>query len=218
MSEECRWPIFEDGVIFAAMDGSDQVAVFKVLFEYSMSPDQLVGRGWSLLYCTIPSSPELAELIVRKGANVNEKLLGDDSPLGLVAEWQSPGMIDLFVRHGASVRQSQALKNAAFHRRTCNVENLLHLSADINEIFTKTVYTPEIKEENLGTALHGAIQGAYNIRNNTKADPPEDVVRFLLQHGARTDLRDGLGRKPLSLARRLKRKKVIEVFEEMGLT
>jgi hypothetical protein len=208
--QQSKWPITHQGII-ANMGGANPVAIFKVFFEYSFDPNPEMEHFGCILSSAINWNADLTEVLVRKGANVNGRSF-HHHVLALVAAWRDPEMIDLFVSRGASVRESLALREAAFHRRTCNVEKLLDNGADIDEVFT----VARAKVEKLGTALHCAINGAPNVRRNEKARRPEEVVRLLLQRGARLDLVDENGRTPLDLARQRGDDPVIEVFEEMS--
>lgn len=214
-----KWRIGEDFVIFNAIEGTDPIAIFQVFFDYGMSPNYNLERMISPLALAIPNRLELAKFLLEKGANPNgHYTFVEETFLCAAARAQKPDMIDLFIKHGARIQGSNALQDAAAYRRICNAERLLELGANINEVFKKTEHAP-ISEPNvysrdivLGSALHCAVKGG--TLNFPVTDSPADMVRFLLERGARTDIVDGNGKTALQVARRAGMRDVIKVFEE----
>ncbi|KAH8648737.1 hypothetical protein BGZ60DRAFT_437537 [Tricladium varicosporioides] len=97
-----QWSIGEDGVTFAAIDGTNPVKVFEVFFDYGMSVDHDLGRAISPLACAISSRYELAKFLLQKGANPNGRYISEeDTFLGRAASNPTPDMLNLLFQYGA---------------------------------------------------------------------------------------------------------------------
>jgi ankyrin repeat protein len=214
-----QWSIYEDGVIFAAIEGTNPIKVFEVFFDYGMSADYNLERAISPLACAISSNYEFAKFLLQKGANPNGRyILEEDTFLGCAASSPTPDMLNLLVQHGARLQGSHALREATQYRRINNTKRLLELGTDINEVFTRPVYDPSnpLREVIWGCALHFAIKGGQ--LNKPITDSPTEMVRFLLEQGAQADTLDGDGKTPLQVAKLAKKRDIIQVFHEYGIT
>lgn len=132
---------------------------------------------------------EMATICLSYSADPNANLVDEHtSILAAVAELASVGMAKLLLKHGARLRGSGAIVKAAEAGKLEMVTVLLEEGADVNEIGIEHPTDPRYKED-MGTALHRAVVEGH-----------EEVVRFLLAHGAVVSLEDPMGRTPLALA------------------
>lgn len=132
---------------------------------------------------------EIATICLSYGADPNANLVDEHmSILAAVAELASVGMARLLLKHGARLRGSGAIVKAAEAGKLEMVRVLLEEGADVNEIGIEHPIDPRYKED-MGTALHRAVVEGH-----------EEIVRFLLAHGAAVILEDPMGRTPLALA------------------
>jgi hypothetical protein len=213
-----QWSICEDGVIFAAIEGTNAIKVFEVFFDYGMSADHILDHATSPLACAISSQYEFAKFLLLKGANPNGRYNLKDTFLGRAASNPTPDMLNLLVQHGARLQGSHALREAAQYRRINNMKRLLELGVDINEVFTRPVYDPSnpLREVVWGCALHFAIKGGP--LNKPVTDSPTEMVRFLLEQGAQADTLDGDGKTPLQVAKQARKRDIMQVFQEYEIT
>lgn len=132
---------------------------------------------------------EMANICLSHGADPNANLVDEHmSILAAVADLASVGMARLLLEHGARLRGSGAIIKAAEVGKLEMVKVFLEEGADVNEIGIEHPTDPRYKED-MGTALHRAVVEGH-----------EEIVRFLLAHGAVISLKDPLGRTPLALA------------------
>ncbi|KAL9636306.1 MAG: hypothetical protein Q9164_002907 [Protoblastenia rupestris] len=125
------------------------------------------------------------------------------SVLVAVAELESFAMITLLVEHGAKIKRSGALVIAAGEGKMKMVEFLLEKGPDIDEIGIKHP-TDDWYEEDMGSALHKAIDGGH-----------EEVGRFLKDEGADVSLKDIMGRTSLILAQAKQDEKMVELLKSI---
>lgn len=211
-----KWQVYEDGVVYAAIEGRNPIEVFQVFFDYGMSPDYGLGRAGCILAVAI-SSAHFSKFLLQRGADPNNPNCGSPpskSCLLLAAYNPTPSMINILIEHGATLQGSEALRGAAEARRISNARRLLELGADVNEGFTKIDYNqPNPPNRSLcGYALHFAIKGS--MLNFPHGDPPAEMVRFLLASGAHTDVLDDEGKTPLEVAKDVGQKDTVKVLED----
>ena len=85
---------------------------------------------------------------------------GYTSVLVAVAELESFAVITLLVEHGAKIKRSGALVIIAGEGKLKMVEFMLERAPDIDEVGIKNP-TDEWYEEDMGSALHKAIDGGH---------------------------------------------------------
>ncbi|KAI4200169.1 MAG: hypothetical protein LQ350_004130 [Teloschistes chrysophthalmus] len=150
----------------------------------------------------IEDDQEWTALCLRHGANPNRNLVDEHkSVLAAVAELASVETAKLLVEGGASVRGSGAIVMAAEEGRLNMVEFMLDHGADVDEIGIEHP-TDERYKEDMGTALHKAAGAGH-----------EDVARFLIDNGARLDIRDPLGRTPMALAQAEGKERMVKLLK-----
>lgn len=212
-----KWGVYENGVVFSALEGSDPLSVFKLFFEYGMEPDYNLERACNATAVAISSGQvDLVRFFLSKGAKPTGRYLqSEDTYLGAAAGLPEPDMLKLLVEHGAKLEGSQALRQAVESGQVHNAKILLDLGEDVNEAYTKYSYAEE-KLLNWGSPLHWAVMGTTNERRKKQASKAE-TVRFLLSQGAKAEVLDGAGKTPFQLAVEMGEHAVVDVFKEHGV-
>ena len=206
------WSRAENGVVHAALDGTDPPKVIKVLLDAGLSPNFELGQAGNLLSSSLHST-ELVKLLLEKGADPNGQYLSQ-TYVARAAALPTVDVLNLLVKHGARLEGSP-LRKAAEYRRIPNVERLLELGQDINEVFTETTYLSEPPSQViLGSALHSAVQGGRLQLPVTNS--PAEMVRFLLGHGAKANILNGEGKTAFQLAKG--REDIVQAFKDHGVT
>lgn len=193
----------------------NDIGRLRRLLNATVSPNQLSRLGFAPIHCAAETSNEKAvELLLGHGANPNITDANDMTPLGYCAADGNEGVANALLQRGAITDMLSKgytpltwaaqeghevlVKVLAAHKADIDVASeykitplfnssgegnlsmvrlLLDLGADVNHV------------EPVGTALHNAC--AYS---NYK------VVTELVERGADTNVKDGEGRVPLSIA------------------
>ena len=215
MREE--WRLYEDGIVYSALEGADALSVFKLFFEYGMEADYHLDRAWNATAVAIShQNVDLVRFFFSKGA----KLAGycsypDSTYLGNAASKVKPDMLNFLLEHGAELKDSQALRHAVQFGQVRNAEILLELGEDINEAYTRYDWVQK-RDENWGRPLHWAVIGPFADCLESQASKAE-TVRFLLSRGAKADVIDKEGKTPFQLAVDKDERVVLDVFKEFGV-
>lgn len=136
------------------------------------------GRGTILgiaLYAAQPK--EFIQHLLDVGADVSG--VNAFTPLGIAAgAYETPEVMELLLRHGAEVKHSAALAQAANHGRTANVKYLFAHGADINDPGKGTLpYLP----------LHTAVQKAdVDMVRSLLCESPNKADLTLVDHEGKT--------------------------------
>lgn len=170
------------------------------------------------------SSPDLYAVLMKAGRptaprTINDVLRSDlwkDEPvvrylidhgaqigpgvLALAATGCDIATLNLLVARGCQIHDSGALQTAASNNMLANVKWLLHKGARINEI--PKYNSGDERDFNNGTALHRAVAGIA-----------VEVVRYLLEQGADTQIRDQQGRTAVQIAKQIGGKRMDEIID-----
>ena len=210
-----KWRLYEDGVTYSALEGSDPIKVFHVLLDSGMTPEYNLDRAVSPFAGAVArNSVGLAAFFLSRGAKPNGCYGSEtDTYLGAAARRSSSDMLNLLIKHGAKVEKSQALRQAVQYGQVRNAEILLGLGADVNEVYTKMNHSTG--KDEWASPLHFAIKGGP--LHLDRQSPKPEVVRFLLAHRANPDVRDSEGRTPFELAVENHEEDIGGVFKEHGV-
>ena len=215
-----KWRIHENGVVFAALEGSDALSVFKLFFDYGMEADYNLERACNTTAVAIASGKvDLARFFLSRGAKPTGRYLQpEDTYLGAAARLPEPDMLKLLIEHGAKLEGSQALRQAVERGQVHNANILLELGADVNETYTSYNY-PLLKHEVWGSPLHWAVIGTphLSVERQKRQASKAETVRFLLSRGAKADVLDGEWKTPFQSAVEKDDHSVIDVFKEFGV-
>lgn len=125
-----------------------------------------------------------------------------------VSNWK---VIELLIEHGADInarnwRQQTPLHVAATARATATVRYLL----------TCPRLDVDVQDDEGNTPLHAAIDAAARVMNHSsdKVEYALEIVKALLEEGARTDLRNKNFLTPLDLARQKGVAEAVKILEE----
>ncbi|KAF5388379.1 hypothetical protein D9615_000790 [Tricholomella constricta] len=136
-----RKPASFNDAILAAFASPKDTAVFQAFLDG--------GLGY----------PDVLKWALAQGADPNRKRTGMRSPLDLAVIRASPDAVQLLLRHGACLKNTNALKAAAFYGELGMIKLLLGAGASVNEIPDYEGMLSSEREDGLGTALHGAANG-----------------------------------------------------------
>ncbi|KAI4194050.1 MAG: hypothetical protein LQ350_008010 [Teloschistes chrysophthalmus] len=146
-------------------------------------------------------------LCLSHGADSNRNIVDEYKPvLAAVAESEhgSVEMLRLLIDNGAVVKGSGALLMAAEEGKMGMVRFLIERGADVDEMGIHHPMDPRF-DEDVGTPLHKA---AYNGHVH--------IVRFLTEMGADVELRDGMGRTAIDLAKDRGHDDVVKILAANG--
>ncbi|MCJ1479401.1 hypothetical protein MMC13_008086 [Lambiella insularis] len=165
--------------IVAAVE-TNEPSIFQILLDHGVKVDANLERAITPLAVAVAMELEpITTFLLSKGADPNRYYTFDkDTLLGRAAGGQSLGIMEALLTHGAKVKGSHALRQAAEQGRIENARRLLDAGADINEVFTRAEYG-STKEVRWGSALHFALK---------RRQVP--FVKFLVENGAAVEARD----------------------------
>lgn len=126
------------------------------------------------------------------------------SAITAAAERGRLDLAELLVQHGAKHSGTGALAGAAERGHTEMVRWLLDHEADIDEIGVHD-FGDRRKQKFEGTALHKAA-----AKSNL------ELTELLVDRGAKTDVKDPLGRTPLARAKEENQPDVVRYLESIG--
>jgi len=209
-----HWSRSPDGPIHAALEGAEPIKILQIFFDAGMSADYDLDKAGNLISVAICSleSIKLTEFLLESGASPNGQYLYQTF-IAKAASQPTSELLGLLLRHGATL-EGYPLRSAAEYRRIANAELLLNHGADINEVFTETDTLADPPcEVPQGTALHSAITGGWQDLPATNSSA--DMVRFLLNHGAKADILNVDGKTAFQLAQG--QDDVLKAFSDHGI-
>ncbi|KAK4153112.1 ankyrin repeat-containing domain protein [Chaetomidium leptoderma] len=162
--------------LYLAVEDNNQVAVSLLLDHAKDSIDVNVAcaRGWTALHAA-SECPEIAELLLGHKANPNQRNDRGSTPLVLAAESGEEAVIKILLHRGGADptlpndNMSTALHRASQNGHLSSVEALVEAGAVI-----------DAQKKDGSTPLYWAV-----VNSRT------DVVRWLLEHGALTNVYGG---------------------------
>lgn len=192
----------------------DPPAIIKVLLDYGMPANQYINSTTSLLWKAVEMKKyDVTELLLNHGADPDSKKR--QHILLEAIKNDDPDMVALLIKHGASMEETNAFGYALINRRIASVKKLLELGADVNDISAmRRSRRGLLFKVRAPTPLHRVI-GAQGEKPGATCSR-EELVRFLLVNGAKTDIICARCT-PLGLARYRRRKDVVAVFREFGI-
>ena len=158
--------------------------------------------GHSLLHLAAELSlKELADVLIKKGLNVNAENCSEETPLYLAVLYGNVEIVELLLKKGADVDSGNKrdvytpLHSAAINGRTQIVEKLLERGAKVDiqaKLFDQT-------------PLHLAAEYDYI-----------EIVKLLLKKGADVNIQDKHGMTPLNYALRNKHLELTKILLDHG--
>jgi ankyrin repeat protein len=154
-----------------------------------------------LMYAAQGGHADVAQLLLRKGANVNDTNRGGETALGIAVFRSNVPVMTLLVTAGARV-ESRHLAVAVPGGTEETVTFLLQHGANPNAAY---VPSPSYKGPTPALLIVAVRRG----------DPA--IVRLLLEAGANRDVRDATGWNALRWAKNGKSQEVVDLLERVGL-
>ncbi|KAF8063397.1 ankyrin repeat-containing domain protein [Lyophyllum atratum] len=178
------------------------VDVFQAFVDGGFDINTNLGHIGDLLILSL-RNPDLLKWVLAQGANPNLHHTGMRSALDLAVINSSAEAAQLLIQHGANVKNTNALKAAAWYGNLDMITLLLEAGADVNEIPDYEQMLRSEREDGLGTALHEAAEGGQ-----------KEAVELLLERGADPSLKNSVGKTALDIAKEKQQVAVIEVLEK----
>ena len=185
--------------ILAASNGHTETVRYLVGLP-EVDVDSRDSNNETALHCAARElHPEVVQVLIDAGADIDAENENGDSPLDYVVEQRASGALEvvkMLVRAGASVTENYGLSIAAFFGHTETVRYLAGLpEVDVNS-----------RDNNNDTALHYAAQQESHA----------EAVRVLIDAGADMDTKDDGGHSPLHFASRSGALEVVKMLVEAG--
>ncbi|KAL8964630.1 MAG: hypothetical protein Q9197_006859 [Variospora fuerteventurae] len=184
-------------------------AMLQTFIDHGWNTNKRLGVTMAPPLTRVLHDIDLVRWFVTHGANPNVAAPSWPSPLEVAAWRASLEVIQILVQHGGRVYPGNALPAAAktsLPDRTHVLAYFLDQGAPIDTIeydFNKKVYQL-FGVKAFGTALHHATK-----RGN------EQLVRFLLERGAKVSLKDSMGKTALQYAQELDHAGIVSILEEV---
>ena len=171
-----------DWTVLAVAAYYDREKIVGFLVQGQNDADTIGHRAGltPLLLALISGQPDVAALLLREGAGVNERSEEGFSALMFAAALEEPGLMSLLIERGADVnaRTDDGKTPLMFASQSGSIESAA--------ILLKNGAGVDIQATDGGTALILAIDWGYG-----------EMARLLLESGADVDIRDGEGWSPL---------------------
>ncbi|GBM18725.1 Tankyrase-1 [Araneus ventricosus] len=174
-----------------------------------------------------PKRKHVTEILIRKGASLNEKNKEFLTPLHVAADKSHYDVMDVLLKHGAKVNALDALGQTALHRcaREGNVQAcriLLSYNVDTSIISLQGYTAAQVANESVQKLLSEPTSSnmdiEYQLLEAAKAGDTEVVKRILATHLPVVNCRDVDGRQstPLHFAAGYNRVSVVEYLLQHG--
>ncbi|GEM_PF-3109043 len=186
-------------LVYAAKSGS--IEVFDYLSSLYSQRDWKTKNGNTFLFDSVYlNNIEMADHLIRKGADVNAKDTMNSTPVIIASSLGHHELVKLFITRGARLGEKDKEGSTALHWASSGgyeriVDLLISRGADVNA-----------KDNESFTPLHAAA--AYDRRH---------VIKLLVAHGAAIDAQDNKGITPLKKIQKeiLNSKDEIKALSEM---
>ena len=201
--------LIDRDVVIAAIDGVSSVEVFTLFIELwaGVVEVDLGHLGNPLAYATTKDKLELVKVLLEEGADPNRRCLahvGSGHYLRQSARSASLEMTKALLEHGAKIKYSGAIQEAARLGRLDVLELLSEYGADLDETLPVNVgFLIHDKRMQLAsqtplhiTILHGQV----------------DAARWLVEHGADCAIEDAQGKTPGMIAQESGNQRLEELF------
>ncbi|XP_015929424.1 poly [ADP-ribose] polymerase tankyrase-2 [Parasteatoda tepidariorum] len=193
-------------------------------FKHPFTGDTALHCAVSSLY---PKRKQVCEILIRKGASLNEKNKEFLTPVHIAADKSHFDVLDVLLKHGAKVNALDGLGQTALHRcaREGNVQAcriLLSYDVDPSIISLQGYTAAQVASENVQKLLSEPttvnIDIEYQLLEASKAGDTEVVKKILSSHLPVVNCRDVDGRQstPLHFAAGYNRVSVVEYLLQHG--
>jgi hypothetical protein len=187
----------------------DSFAVYRLLVEHkAVDINYYVGWYGDILgTMAYGDRIDWVKFCLEHGADPNRNLVHDGlTALACAAGTGNIELVDLLLEHGARLKGSSAIPEAAIEGALEMVKHLLSKGADIDEIGTEGPAGDE-GYDYMGSPLHHAAK-----LGNT------EMARFLIDAGANVHLKDPMGRTPEDLALKNNHREILDALRWKKVT
>ena len=197
-----KTPALESAI---TLGGKDFVAV---VLEHGADPNIKFPSGFTSLTqaATLPPplGAEIVELLLSKGARINEKNQFGSTPLNTAALHGNYELVQLLIKKGANIETRAAGGFTPFLSNTgSHIENLR------NQLETALVLIKNGADINAQTTFNGKTALIFAVKH----DNPQ-LVGMLLKHGADAQLEDNKGNTALSIAKKKNNPQILKLFAQ----
>lgn len=188
--------------------------------------------GDSALHCAVaspyPKRKHIAEALIRKGANLNDKNKDFLTPLHVTSEKSHFDVMDVLLKHGAKVNALDGLGQTSLHRcaRDGNVQAcriLVSYGVDPAIVSLQGYTAAQVATESVQKILHedslsGGVDVEYQLLEASKAGDLDVVTKLLVSQTHIVNCRDLDGRHstPLHFAAGYNRVGVVDFLLQHG--
>ena len=164
--------------------------VVKLLLEYGAEVDYRTIYGQTALYfASSYGKIEVAQMLLEKGANANLQTALGYTALMQAVWYKQTELVKLLLEKGADV-----------NLKTIDGETALHVGLSSNAVMMN--YDPEII--------------ANNMLDSIMIDRTEEIVKMLLENGAKVNLQDEIGETALMTAAEFGNTEAVKLLLERG--
>ncbi|CAK1366608.1 hypothetical protein CB0940_09032 [Cercospora beticola] len=178
-----------------AVSRGDRI-ILKLLFEHAWAINKALSWDEPPALAYAVTDEDLTAWFLTMGADPNASCMMGRTPLSSAIQYASFRVVEMLFDHGGNIEQSSLL-HAAIGRengreREQMVEYLLQKGAPVNAVLHQDDRPEAYRMHEafgLGTPLHFAAAKGY-----------EDILRLLVRHGAKLDIKDSCGQVALERA------------------
>ncbi|CAG9818394.1 unnamed protein product [Phaedon cochleariae] len=193
-------------------------------YKHPYTGDAALHAAVNSLY---PKRKQVLEMLIRKGAHINEKNKDFLTPLHVAADNSHYDLMDVLLRHGAKVNSLDGLGQTALHRcaREDNVQAcriLMSYNVDVSIVSLQGYSAAQVATENVLKILQDPPSGSADVEcqilEAAKSGDLEQVQRLLGSYPHTVNCRDLDGRHstPLHFASGYNRVAVVEFLLQQG--
>ncbi|OQE45020.1 hypothetical protein PENCOP_c002G04558 [Penicillium coprophilum] len=229
------WDMTKSNKGFMSAIASNQHTVVQTFLSKGADVNAQTLQGLTALMSAVSLNHEaIVRLLIGYGAEINARTLKGESALSIAAAHGHDRLVRTLIASGANMNAGTgngrtALSQAATYGQDRIVELLLDCGANIDavNITGETALAMAALNGNMRVARllleHGAAVDHMRYPWHTplyKAVQSDEVemARLLVQHGASPFVKAGIGRKEtvFALARNMQRRRILEIFEQLG--
>lgn len=225
-------------VLCVAAAGNENPAVIRALLDGGAYTGDLCGHisdaqhGITPLHLAVQfnANPDVAEVLIQAGADVNARPLRRGTPLCQAARQSvNVEMIRLLLRHGAET--GDAARCATSNEDPAAMQILIEAGADLAGVLHNTIFNPTTLVTEIVIAAGADLNGSLTFETQegaTEGSTPLhwaarrlgqlnlEAVRLLLVAGADPNLLDSAGRTPLDWAEERRQTSLAALLREFG--
>jgi bla regulator protein BlaR1 len=164
----------------------NKVYATKLLLAHGADPNSVHLPGWDYSGICLTSKPEIADMLLKAGGNINATLYKRNVHImDYAVTFGATDMVKWYIAHGVDPTKVQS--DTPDETFLFSADN-----AEIAEILIQHGVDPKAKTKDGSTALHQVCEMSRH---------PAEVAKVLLEHGADPNATDKYGRTPITEAK-----------------